>query len=796
MTDQPSNAPGPTAVGTRHGRRAAALAIAAAAAVSTAAVPGVAAAAPALPHTLGALPATGHVSATTGLQALRSDVSAMGADLYTAAALPAAVDLTGFAVAPGDQGPHGACVSFTIGHSIAGWHSNHDDHEGAPFDPMYLYNQVNGGSDTRGTSFYGNISVAQSQGVVEAASWTHPFSDYRSKPTTAERANAALHKLAGSTTLFLGTQAGTTAQVAIQTALAANQPVGIGIPVYSNFFWVNPSDSLFTQADATGSIRGYHAIAALGYNAQGLIIENSWGAGWGNGGFATLGWDFVNAQVDEAYAVGSFAANALPPVVAKVSVPNVSTRGGGSVTATVSRLASVDTTSASAVRFVSVADPSVSVNATVTGRTGTTVTVTVPTLPADGQYRLVVTGRGGASVPNAGADVVTALQPYSVALAAGQVARSDKATALIVNGTGFGATAAAFSANKITATVAGKTASVGRISDTQLKVTVPVAAAGTARSIVIYRKGVASDPVAFSTLRPLPVVSAPSPSRISDAGGTSVTVAVRNAPSVSEATTVTLVSTADPSATATATITARTASSLTFTAPVVAQGGYHVVVSNSGGESVKATADLIGVRTPFTGTTTATQASAGGGTQVSVRGSGFGATSSAYSANKITATVKGKTAPVKWVSDTAVLVTVPAGTLGTAAPIVLLHDKVAGAPVTGLTYAAAVSRVSSPAGARTGWTSSVSGVAFTGSGSWALVDTNGDPVVSLPKVATPADLKAASGGAVLVTSNTAATVRLPAGTPGSYRLTFVPNQVTYPGATVMRATSATVTYRA
>ena len=89
MTDQFPHARGTAAEGSRHGRRAAALAIAAATAVLTASVPGVAAAAPAAPYTLGGWPARGYVPATTGLQQLAGEVSAMGADLYPASALPA-----------------------------------------------------------------------------------------------------------------------------------------------------------------------------------------------------------------------------------------------------------------------------------------------------------------------------------------------------------------------------------------------------------------------------------------------------------------------------------------------------------------------------------------------------------------------------------------------------------------------------------------------------------------------------------------------------------------------------------
>jgi IPT/TIG domain len=245
--------------------------------------------------------------------------------------------------------------------------------------------------------------------------------------------------------------------------------------------------------------------------------------------------------------------------------------------------------------------------------------------------------------------------------------------------------------------------------------------------------------------------------------------------------------------TTTAPITARTATSLTFTAPA-APGDYHVLVTNAGGRSLPVTADVLGFRTPVTATTTARQVSAAGGTVVTLTGTGFGTTATAFGRNLITATVNGKTAAVRWVTDTTVTVTVPAGAIGAAAPIVLLHDKVPGAPITGVTYAAAVSRVTNAAGARTGWTTTVSGIGFAGSGSWQLVDADGATVVSLPVVSTSAALTTSSGG-VLRTSNTAATVKLPATAPGRYRLTFVPDQAAYPGSSVLPTDQACVAFR-
>ncbi len=73
-------------------------------------------------------------------------------------------------------------------------------------------------------------------------------------------------------------------------------------------------------SSVSGQMLGYHAIAALGYNSTGLRIENSWTASWGDAGFATLSWSFVNTYVMEAVSVGPLVAaspaDTAPPTIA------------------------------------------------------------------------------------------------------------------------------------------------------------------------------------------------------------------------------------------------------------------------------------------------------------------------------------------------------------------------------------------------------------------------------------------------------------------------------------------------
>ena len=50
------------------------------------------------------------------------------------------------------------------------------------------------------------------------------------------------------------------------------------------------------------SILGGHAVACVGYNNEGLILKNSWGYEWGNGGYTKLPYsDF--GKISEAWTI-------------------------------------------------------------------------------------------------------------------------------------------------------------------------------------------------------------------------------------------------------------------------------------------------------------------------------------------------------------------------------------------------------------------------------------------------------------------------------------------------------------
>ncbi|MCU1667662.1 MAG: hypothetical protein JWP40_589 [Blastococcus sp.] len=98
-----------TCVPGRRRRRATALATLSLGAVLAAGSPGIAAAAPTTPvRTFGAIPPNYRLDAQTGMANLAAAAEADGGQVRTEATLAASVDLTSWAVTPGDQGSHGA----------------------------------------------------------------------------------------------------------------------------------------------------------------------------------------------------------------------------------------------------------------------------------------------------------------------------------------------------------------------------------------------------------------------------------------------------------------------------------------------------------------------------------------------------------------------------------------------------------------------------------------------------------------------------------------------------------------
>jgi hypothetical protein len=274
------------------------------------------------------------VTPTAGLRSL----STIAAPAIT---LPAAVDLSRYADKVGDQGSLGSCATWAIGYAMMGWFARSQGHAGAPYAPMYVYSQVNGGRDA-GSYPVDILEVIRTQGIDTAADYAkkHTWStlDWRRQPSAAERAVAARNKITGWVTLYNTYNApGAAAVTAVKRTLASGRPVALGISVYSGFMNAYGPGSFVTSVGRLGAVQGYHEVLALGYDSRGVRIQNSWGTSWGDRGYAILDWNYIAQHSFEAETIGGLATTTgvNRPVIATVSAPTAS---AGTVTVTGTKL--------------------------------------------------------------------------------------------------------------------------------------------------------------------------------------------------------------------------------------------------------------------------------------------------------------------------------------------------------------------------------------------------------------------------------------------------------------------------
>jgi hypothetical protein len=218
------------------------------------------------------------------------------------AALPASVDLRASAPAVGDQGQLSSCVAWTVAYTMMGYYAKTTGGSGAPYAPLYLYLQsLNGGTAPNdGLVPETALKVAATGGVDTQVDYTQGTTNYKAKPTATQVTNAAKYKISGWTTLWSGGNQGTAAETRIKQALAAGNPVGLGIPVYSDFENLRANTLYKTTS---GQNLGGHMVTALGYDTDGVWIRNQWGKSWGTNGDAKLSWSFVDKAALGAYTI-------------------------------------------------------------------------------------------------------------------------------------------------------------------------------------------------------------------------------------------------------------------------------------------------------------------------------------------------------------------------------------------------------------------------------------------------------------------------------------------------------------
>ena len=218
-------------------------------------------------------------------------------------ALPALVDLSAKMPSVGDQGAEGSCVGWATAYAMRGYEAREDVWSAiAPkstdptlnFSASFVYNQLNGGSDS-GITIPAALNLLQQKGAATLADMPYVAGQYTTQPSAAAVADAAHYKLASYGYIA------PTDLTSMKVQLAAGIPVILAIEVYNNFFSLG-ANQVYTGA--AGTLAGGHAISAVGYDdtKQAVEIINSWGPYWGTSGYGWISYSALSQIGLEAYS--------------------------------------------------------------------------------------------------------------------------------------------------------------------------------------------------------------------------------------------------------------------------------------------------------------------------------------------------------------------------------------------------------------------------------------------------------------------------------------------------------------
>ncbi len=212
--------------------------------------------------------------------------------------LPVSVDLSGRFPPPGNQGALGSCTGWAVAYAARSYEGFVVEARRASrtrdiVSPIFVYNAIRAPGRCVGTRpsdaldllMHGALSLAQSPATDACLP----------KPAASEIAQATDFRIAGWRTVDF------TRPDDIKGQLAARHPVIIAMQVTRDFKRLRGN----TIYRGTGKVVGGHAIVVVGYDdrRQAFKLINSWGRGWGAGGFGWISYDAFRSVVGAAYVM-------------------------------------------------------------------------------------------------------------------------------------------------------------------------------------------------------------------------------------------------------------------------------------------------------------------------------------------------------------------------------------------------------------------------------------------------------------------------------------------------------------
>jgi C1A family cysteine protease len=192
-----------------------------------------------------------------------------------------------------DQGQLGSCTANAIGAAFEFGLLKQDLTDFMPSRLFIYYNEraMEGTVDTdSGAMIRDGIKSVNKQGVCPESSWAYDISKFAHKPPAGCYTDALTHQVTSYQRVprVLNQMKG---------CLAHGFPFVFGFSVYESFESQEVANTgVVPMPDiANEQLLGGHAVLAVGYDDadQRFLVRNSWGEGWGDGGYFTMPYAYL-----------------------------------------------------------------------------------------------------------------------------------------------------------------------------------------------------------------------------------------------------------------------------------------------------------------------------------------------------------------------------------------------------------------------------------------------------------------------------------------------------------------------
>ncbi len=217
--------------------------------------------------------------------------------------MPASVSLEKYCPTPGNQGDYGTCVAFATGYHMrtilwAKQHSVTDRSmiDQAVFSPTYIYEQIKDEGDAEcklGTNPVNAFELMKTMGVSSIQTTPYTCGGEVGFDAMLEGMD---FRISDYQILFYPEEPDNQVRInSVKKALSEGYPVMLGFTVPESFYTAGPLWEPQPTDGGPSGMHGQHAMCVVGYddNKHGgaFRVLNSWGTGWGDGGFFWVKYD-------------------------------------------------------------------------------------------------------------------------------------------------------------------------------------------------------------------------------------------------------------------------------------------------------------------------------------------------------------------------------------------------------------------------------------------------------------------------------------------------------------------------